>query len=91
MGYLENLKAKGTDKEKDKQYELEASRASLQWEANLLETRSKLEQAKADLDALKSASPLSAQNISNQMDVVESYEKGLERLNALKAELFPAQ
>lgn len=86
--YIENLKAKGSDAEKDKQFERAAAKAALQWDSNLLETRSKLEQAKDELQSLKSSTSLSAQAISDKMDEVEAYEKGLARLEALKAELF---
>lgn len=88
MKYEERLKLKGTDAEKDKQLALVASRARLQWEANLLETRSKLETAQGELEELKSSTKLSAQTISDKMDEVESYAKGLARAEALKAELF---
>lgn len=88
MKYLDRLKESGSDAEKAKQFELAASRASLQWESNLLETRSQLASAKADLESLKSSTSLSAQAISDKMDQVEGLEKGLARLEALKMELF---
>lgn len=86
--YLDRLKAKGSNAEQEKQFAQTNAKAALQWEATLLETRSKLEQAKDDLETAKSASPLSAQRISELMDDVEAYEKGLGRLTSLKAELF---
>lgn len=88
MKYLEYLKAKGTDTEKDKQFERLAQKAALQWQASILETRSKLEQAKDELQQLKSSTSLSAQAISDKMDEVEGYEKGLQRLETLSTELF---
>ena len=88
MKYLELLKLKGTDTEKVKQFERAAAKASLQWESNLLETRSKLEQARDELQQLKSSTNLSAQAISDKMDEIEGYEKGLSRLEDLKQELF---
>ena len=88
MKYVDRLKESGSDAEKAKQFELAASRASLQWEANLLETRSQLASAKGDLESLKSSTSLSAQVISDKMDQIEGLEKGLARLEALKAELF---
>ncbi len=86
--YIDRLKAQGTDQARDKQFAQAAARAGLQLEADLLETRSQLQQAKDDLDTAKSATPLSFQNISNEMDRVEGLEKGLARLEALKVEMF---
>lgn len=86
--YVDNLKAKGTTADQLKQFERAAAKAALQWDSSLLETRSKLEQAQDELEALKSASTLSPQAISDKMDEIEGYEKGLQRLEALKVELF---
>ena len=86
--YIENLKAKGSDVEKDKQFERAAAKAALQWDSHLLETRSKLEQAQDELQDLKSSTSLSAQAISEKMDEIEGYQKGLSRLESLKTELF---
>ena len=86
--YLDKLKEKGSNTEKEKQFEHAAALAKLQWEANLLETRSRLASAKVRLEELKSAQPLSAQRISDQMDEVEALEKGEARLVSLQEELF---
>jgi len=86
--YIDRLKAKGTDAEKEKQFERDAAKASLQMQANLLQQRSDLERAKGELDTLKSASKLSMPAISEKMDEIESLEKGLARMEQVNAELF---
>jgi chromosome segregation ATPase len=88
MKYVDRIKANGTDAQKNKQFEQAAAKAALQWESTLLETRSKLAQAQADLEDAKSTLSLSPQSISDLMDTIEGYEKGLSRLEQLKTELF---
>jgi hypothetical protein len=86
--YLDNLKAKGTDSEKDAQFAHDAAQAELQLQSRLLATQQSVASAKRKLQEAKSASPLDADLIVNLTNEVEDYEKGAAILTNLKSELF---
>ena len=86
--YLANLKASGTDSEKDAQFEHNAAQAALQLESSLLATQQAVASAKRELQQAKSEYPLPVDRIVDLTNKVEDYEKGLTIIGGLKTELF---
>lgn len=89
MTYLQRI-SQGTEEKKAQQLSHLAKQAALQAQGDLLETQSKVEQLKQELEDLKSSSKLSLPNIIAKQVELASYEEGLKHCEALVKELFPA-
>ncbi len=66
--YLENLKALGTDSDKDAQFEYNAAQAALQLESSLLATQQEVASAKRALLKAKSEYPLQVDRIAGRIE-----------------------
>ncbi len=88
MKYLDLLKSKGTDSEKDNQFAHDAAQADLSLQSRLLATQQAVASAERKLSEAKSASPLNVDRIVELTNEVEDYKKGFAIITALKAELF---
>lgn len=86
--YLLNLKAKGTDGEKDVQLEHDAQQAALSLQSQILATQQEAKNAERVLQRLKSDYPLDAKAIVEAHNALYDWNSGLAILTALKAELF---
>lgn len=86
--YLENLKANGTDKEKDTQLEHDAQQAELSLRSQILATQQEAKNAERVLQRLKSSHPLDAKAIVEAHNTLNDWNSGLKILEDLKAELF---
>lgn len=86
--YLENLKANGTDKEKDTQLEHDAQQAELSLRSQILATQQEAKNAERVLQRLKSSYPLDAKAIVEAHNTLNDWNSGLKILEDLKAELF---
>lgn len=87
MKYADLIAMDQNQKDAEKlQYQVEDNQSQL--EADLKETKRSLITAKRELVQLKSKEQLSSQDIIKQIDLIESFEKGIEKLEALIKELF---
>ena len=88
MKYLDLLKAQGTEKEQLKQFTYQAAKTKLQLESSILETQSAIEEVKQQLELTKAAYPLNPQELADQANKLEKFERGLKFMQGLLAELF---
>lgn len=70
------------------QSQFQAEEAEQSLASDILATKRSIVAAKQDVMMMKGRYPLDAKGIIDKQLVVEGYEEGLKRLEALKAELF---
>jgi hypothetical protein len=87
MKYLDRIRKSPEDQlSEEQEYQAEDNKSQL--EADLKATSRDLVAKRRKLDSLKSAAVLSTHDIFMCEDAIEGLEKGVEKLNALIAELF---
>lgn len=67
--------------------EFAVEKTALSLSSSILATREALSGARARLDELKTTYPLDLKAIMDTLSEIEGYQKGLDRLKSLKAEL----